>query len=112
MDINRKNIGELRVEIDSIKMQIHRCSVQIEDILRDTDGVKRMCANREAEIASQMASNQELDAKNDQLSEENKAEVNRVRQGSLRSRTSRMNATAATSITNVCTRRWRRASTP
>lgn len=68
-------------------MQIHRCSVQIEDILRDTDGVKRMCANREAEIASQMAANQELDAKNDHLSEENKAEVNRVGPALPRSRT-------------------------
>lgn len=45
-------------------MQIHKCSVQIEDILRDTTGVKRMCDNREAEIAAQMSSNQELDAKN------------------------------------------------
>lgn len=78
MDINRKNIAELRTEIDSIKMQIHKCSVQIEDILRDTDGIKRMCANREAEIASQMAANQELDAKNDQLAEENKGQVNNV----------------------------------
>lgn len=68
----------MRAEIDSIKMQIHKCSVQIEDILRDTAGVKRMCDNREAEIASQMASNHELDAKNDQISEENKAEVNKV----------------------------------
>jgi len=48
VDINRKNIAELRAEIDSIKMQIHKCSVQIEDILRDTAGVKRTCDNREA----------------------------------------------------------------
>jgi hypothetical protein len=67
-------------------MQIHKCSVQIEDILRDTDGIKRMCANREAEIASQMAANQELDAKNDQLAEENKGQVNNVLLGLGRSR--------------------------
>jgi len=58
VDINRKNIAELRAEIDSIKMQIHKCSVQIEDILRDTAGVRRTCDNREAEIASQMAASQ------------------------------------------------------
>lgn len=45
-------------------MQIHKCSVQIEDILRDTSGIKRMCDNREAEISAQIASNQDLDAKN------------------------------------------------
>lgn len=67
-------------------MQIHKCSVQIEDILRDTAGVKRMCDNREAEIASQMASNQELDAKNDQVAEENRAQVNNVLVGVCRSR--------------------------
>lgn len=67
-------------------MQIHKCSVQIEDILRDTAGVKRMCDNREAEIASQMAANHELDAKNEQLAEENKAQVNSVLTGICRSR--------------------------
>ena len=45
-------------------MQIHKCAVQIEDILRDTSGVKRVCDNREAEIANQMGVNQELDARN------------------------------------------------
>jgi hypothetical protein len=67
-------------------MQIHKCSVQIEDILRDTAGVKRTCDNREAEIASQMAANQELDAKNDQIAEENKLQVNNVRPIISRSR--------------------------
>ena len=46
-DLNRKNIGELRVDIDHHKMQIHKCSVQIEEILRETVGIKRAIDNRE-----------------------------------------------------------------
>jgi|LakMenEpi03Aug12_release.lakeMendotaPanAssembly.Ray.scaffolds.fasta_scaffold159484_1 hypothetical protein len=64
LDINRKNIAELRSEIDSVKMQNHKCAVQIEDIIRDIHGIRRMCDNREAELATQMSKNQELDAKN------------------------------------------------
>lgn len=73
LDINRKNIAELRSEIDSVKMQNHKCAVQIEDIIRDIHGIRRMCDNREAELATQMSKNQELDAKNQQIAEENKS---------------------------------------
>lgn len=64
IDLNRKNIGDLRTEIDSLKMQIHKCSVQIEDNLRECAGLKRACDNRESEIASLLANNQDLDSKN------------------------------------------------
>ena len=62
--MNRKNIVELRTEIDAVKMQIHKCGVNIEDILRECQGIRRACDNRETEIAAQMAANQELEAKN------------------------------------------------
>ena len=45
-------------------MQIHKNSVQIEDILRESAGIKRMCDNRDSEIASHMGANQEIEAKN------------------------------------------------
>ena len=53
LDINRKNIAELRSYIDSVKMQNHKCAVQIEDIVRDIHGIRRMCENRQAELDGQ-----------------------------------------------------------
>ena len=44
--MNRKNIIDLRGEVDNLKMQIHKCSVHIEDILRESAGVKRTIDNR------------------------------------------------------------------
>jgi hypothetical protein len=64
LDINRKNISDLRSEIDNIKMQIHKCSVSIEDVLRENNGIKRICENRVNEISSIMSLNQEVDIKN------------------------------------------------
>ena len=34
MDINKKAIGDLRTEIDSLKMQIHKVNTQIEETAR------------------------------------------------------------------------------
>lgn len=34
MDINKKAVSDLRTEIDSLKMQIHKVSSQIEDTNR------------------------------------------------------------------------------
>ena len=34
MDINKKNISELRNEVDNLKLQIHKASVQIDDTMR------------------------------------------------------------------------------
>ena len=47
MEINKKNISELRNEIDSLKIQIHKVSVQIDDTIRENATLKRMCENRE-----------------------------------------------------------------
>ena len=47
IDINRKNIGELRGEADNIKIQNHKLSVHIEDVLRECAGIKRTAENRE-----------------------------------------------------------------
>jgi hypothetical protein len=67
-------------------MQIHKCSVQIEDNLRECAGLKRACDNRESEIASLIANNRDLDAKNEQLAEENKAKMGKVHSSLCRSK--------------------------
>lgn len=41
-------------------MQLHKNSVLIEDMLRESAGVKRACDNRESEIAALMTSNRDL----------------------------------------------------
>ena len=46
MDINKKAIGDLRTEIDSLKMQIHKVNTQIEETARENNTLKRMCDNR------------------------------------------------------------------
>jgi peptidoglycan hydrolase CwlO-like protein len=46
MDINKKAIGDLRTEIDSLKMQIHKVNSQIEETGRENNTLKRMCDNR------------------------------------------------------------------
>ena len=72
MDINKKNITELRNEVDSLKIQIHKASVQIDDTIRENATLKRMCENRENEISSLMASNREIEKNNELQLEENR----------------------------------------
>ena len=64
MDINKKAINDLRSEIDSLKMQIHKVNTQIEETQRENNTLKRMCDNREFEINSLMNSNRELERTN------------------------------------------------
>ena len=59
-DINRTTITQLRNETDGMKIQIHKCAVQIDDTMREIANLKRVCENRENEIASQISYNQEL----------------------------------------------------
>ena len=47
MEVNKKAIGDLRGEIDGLKMQIHKVNAQIEDANRENNTLKRMCDNRE-----------------------------------------------------------------
>lgn len=64
MDINKKVIVDMRGDLDALKTQIHFSSTQIEEAMRDNSTLKRMCDNRNAEIASLMANNRELEKKN------------------------------------------------
>lgn len=78
LEINRKNILELRMESDSLKMQTHKASVQIEEIMRDITNLKRTCESRQSEIGALVAADQEMNLKNDQFDEDNRSAANRV----------------------------------
>ena len=58
--MSKKNLTELRSDVDHLKMQIHKVNVQVEDTIRENTTLKRMCDNREAEISALMASNREI----------------------------------------------------
>ena len=72
MELSKKNLTELRSDVDNLKMQIHKVSVQIDDTVRENSTLKRMCENRESEIAALMASNREIEKNNEVQAEENK----------------------------------------
>lgn len=73
MEISKKNLNQLRNDVDGLKMQIHKVSVQIDDTVRENSTLKRMCDNREAEIAALMTSNREIQKSNELQVEENKS---------------------------------------
>lgn len=70
--MSKKNLTELRSDVDSLKMQIHKINVQIDDTVRENTTLKRMCDNREAEISALMNSNREIEKNNELQTEENK----------------------------------------
>lgn len=72
MDINKKTILDMRADVDSLKVQIHKASVEIEDTIRENTTLKRMCDNRATEISALMAGNRELEKDNEHRTEENK----------------------------------------
>jgi hypothetical protein len=43
LEINRKNILELRQESDSVRMETHKTQVNIDEVLRDVAALKRTC---------------------------------------------------------------------
>ena len=59
-------------------MQIHKCDTHINELIRENQGLKRTCYNRDNEIASLISGNQELDKKNANQYEINKEKINQV----------------------------------
>jgi hypothetical protein len=57
-------VNDLRSEIDNLKIQIHKVSIQVEDTIRENGTLKRMCENREAEITSLINANREIEKNN------------------------------------------------
>ena len=77
-DINRTTITQLRNEIDGLKIQIHKCSVQIDDTMREIGNLKRVLDNRENEISAQISYNQELEKNNNEQIEIDNSLANKV----------------------------------
>lgn len=50
LDMSKQNLNRLRSDVDELKMQIHKVSIQIEDTVRENSTLKKMCDNRSAEI--------------------------------------------------------------
>lgn len=48
--MSKQNLNRLRSDVDELKMQIHKVSIQIEDTVRENSTLKKMCDNRSAEI--------------------------------------------------------------
>lgn len=44
--MSKQNLGDLRNDVDNLKMQIHKMNVQIEDTIRENSTLKRICENR------------------------------------------------------------------
>ena len=49
-DIDKKNILDLRAEIDDLRVQLQKSNLVIEELLRENTNVKRQCDNRSNEI--------------------------------------------------------------
>lgn len=58
--MSKQNLVRLRSDVDELKMQIHKVSVQIEDTVRENSTLKKMCDNRSCEITELITSNREM----------------------------------------------------
>lgn len=79
MDINKKTILDMRADVDSLKVQIHKATVEVEETLRENTTLKRMCDNRATEISALMAGNRELEKDNEHRTDENRQLTYNVR---------------------------------
>lgn len=63
-DIDKNSIIELRADIDALRIQIQRISVEIEEALRENTALKRMSDARANEIQAIINDNRDLEGKN------------------------------------------------
>lgn len=63
--MSKQNLGRLRSDVDDLKIQIHKVSVQIEDTVRENSTLKKMCDTRSAEITELVTSNREMEKSNE-----------------------------------------------
>ena len=59
-DIDKNSIIELRADIDDLRIQIQRVSVEIEEALRENTALKRMSDARANEIQAIINDNRDL----------------------------------------------------
>lgn len=62
----------MRSDIDSLKLQIHKTSTQVDETLRENTTMKRVIDNRNNEITGLLAKNTELEKRNELQAEENR----------------------------------------
>lgn len=48
MEINKKNLAELKADVSNIKNQIDCITIQISNATKDNGTLKKICDNREA----------------------------------------------------------------
>lgn len=70
MEINKKNLAELRADVSNIKNQIDCITIQISNATKDNGTLKKICDNREAEISSLNLTLSELEKTNEMQTEE------------------------------------------
>ena len=71
-DIDKNSIIELRADIDALRIQIQRVSVEIEEALRENTALKRMSDARANEIQAIINDNRDLEGKNERQNDDNR----------------------------------------
>ena len=70
---DRRSILDLRGAIDELRVQLQRCNLVIEDLLRENTGLKKQCDNRGAQIQAIKFEIKEIENKNQRGNDENRA---------------------------------------
>ena len=72
MVIDKNSIIDLKEEIEALRTQLQKANIEIEELMRENTGMKRMADARAAEIQSVRYENKGLENKNDRAHQENK----------------------------------------
>lgn len=65
LEINKKNLADLKADVANIKNQIDVVNIQISNATKDNSTLKKICDNRESEIASLNIALNELEKTNE-----------------------------------------------
>lgn len=70
LEIKKRNLAELKADVQSIKAQIEDVSVQVSNATKDNSTLKKISENRESEISSLNITLNELEKTNQLQAEE------------------------------------------
>ena len=71
-DIDKNSIIDLKEEIEILRTQLQKANIEIEELMRENTGMKRMSDARSAEIQNIRYEIKGLENKNDRAHQENK----------------------------------------
>ena len=71
-EIDKNSIIDLKEEIDILRMQLQKANIEIDELMRENTGMKRMADARAAEIQNIRYEIKGLENKNDRSHQENK----------------------------------------